>query len=89
MRIVYGTTLAMYLEIDRRLRDASPAVQVLAMGDSLSMTQFQPDIFAADHALPANAVFNASGVRVRELPITPDKILMGLTSAGTMSRKQA
>ncbi|MDX6530728.1 MAG: xanthine dehydrogenase YagR molybdenum-binding subunit [Blastocatellia bacterium] len=28
----------------------------------------------------ANAVFNACGVRVRELPITPDKILMGLTS---------
>ncbi|PYS69030.1 MAG: xanthine dehydrogenase family protein molybdopterin-binding subunit [Acidobacteria bacterium] len=27
-----------------------------------------------------NAVFNASGVRVRELPITPDKILMGLMS---------
>ena len=27
-----------------------------------------------------NAVFNACGVRVRELPITPDKILMGLTS---------
>ncbi len=26
----------------------------------------------------ANAVFNACGVRVRELPITPDKILMGL-----------
>jgi xanthine dehydrogenase YagR molybdenum-binding subunit len=25
-----------------------------------------------------NAVFNASGLRVRELPITPDKILMGL-----------
>jgi xanthine dehydrogenase YagR molybdenum-binding subunit len=25
-----------------------------------------------------NAVFNACGVRVRELPITPDKILMGL-----------
>ncbi|HYK20472.1 MAG TPA: xanthine dehydrogenase family protein molybdopterin-binding subunit, partial [Pyrinomonadaceae bacterium] len=28
----------------------------------------------------ANAVFNASGVRVRELPITPDKILMGLAN---------
>src|SRR5687768_7399635 len=28
-----------------------------------------------------NAVFNATGVRVRELPITPDKILMGLISA--------
>src|SRR5229473_3024819 len=26
----------------------------------------------------ANAVFNACGVRVRELPITPDKILVGL-----------
>jgi hypothetical protein len=25
-----------------------------------------------------NAVFNATGLRVRELPITPDKILMGL-----------
>ncbi|PYT04826.1 MAG: hypothetical protein DMF65_01365 [Acidobacteria bacterium] len=27
----------------------------------------------------ANAVFNACGVRVRETPITPDKILLGLT----------
>ena len=27
----------------------------------------------------ANAVFNACGVRVRQLPITPDKILMGLS----------
>jgi xanthine dehydrogenase YagR molybdenum-binding subunit len=27
-----------------------------------------------------NAVFNACGVRVRDLPITPDKILMGLAS---------
>jgi CO/xanthine dehydrogenase Mo-binding subunit len=26
----------------------------------------------------ANAVFNASGARIRELPITPDKILMAL-----------
>jgi xanthine dehydrogenase YagR molybdenum-binding subunit len=26
----------------------------------------------------ANAVYNACGVRVRDLPITPDKILMGL-----------
>jgi xanthine dehydrogenase YagR molybdenum-binding subunit len=25
-----------------------------------------------------NAVFNACGVRVRDLPVTPDKILMGL-----------
>ena len=26
----------------------------------------------------ANAVYNACGVRVRETPITPDKVLMGL-----------
>lgn len=37
----------------------------------------------------ANAVFNATGVRVRELPITPDKILMGLLSNGSLSRTQA
>ena len=29
-----------------------------------------------------NAVFNACGVRVRELPVTPDKILMGLSKSG-------
>jgi xanthine dehydrogenase YagR molybdenum-binding subunit len=29
-----------------------------------------------------NAVFNACGVRVRDLPITPDKILMALTKEG-------
>src|SRR6185295_13581590 len=29
-------------------------------------------------AAVANAVFNATGVRVRELPITPDKVLAGL-----------
>jgi xanthine dehydrogenase YagR molybdenum-binding subunit len=34
----------------------------------------------------ANAVFNATGVRVRELPITPDKILMGLTNSNVISR---
>lgn len=60
VRIVYGTTLAIYMEIDKRLRDAAPDVQVLAIGDSLTMTQFQPDIFAADLQLPAAAVFNAS-----------------------------
>lgn len=37
----------------------------------------EPSIIPALGAL-ANAVFNACGVRVRELPITPDKILMGL-----------
>lgn len=60
VRILYGTTLAIYMEIDKRLRDAAPEVQVLAIGDSLTMTQFQPDVFAADHNLPPKAVFNAS-----------------------------
>ncbi|MDQ3668334.1 MAG: xanthine dehydrogenase family protein molybdopterin-binding subunit [Acidobacteriota bacterium] len=31
----------------------------------------------------ANAVFNACGVRVHDLPLTPDKILMALTSGRT------
>ena len=31
----------------------------------------------------ANAVFNACGLRVRELPVTPDKILMGLMNKGS------
>ncbi len=37
----------------------------------------EPSIIPSVGAL-ANAVFNACGVRVRELPMTPDKILMGL-----------
>jgi xanthine dehydrogenase YagR molybdenum-binding subunit len=32
-----------------------------------------------------NSVFNATGLRVRELPITPDKILMGLLNERTIS----
>ena len=35
----------------------------------------------------ANAVFNACGVRVRELPITPDKILMELMAETRPSRR--
>ncbi len=31
----------------------------------------------------ANAVFNAIGVRVHDLPVTPDKILMALTNRRT------
>ena len=37
----------------------------------------EPAIIPSVGAL-ANAVYNACGVRVHELPITPDKILMGL-----------
>jgi xanthine dehydrogenase YagR molybdenum-binding subunit len=49
--------------------DDDPRQQVVGVGEP-------PSIPPA--AAIANAVFNACGVRVRELPITPDKILMGL-----------
>lgn len=39
----------------------------------------EPAVIPAVGAL-ANAVFNACGVRVRDLPLTPDKILMALMS---------
>ena len=32
-----------------------------------------------------NAVFNATGLRIRELPITPDKILMGFMNSSNIS----
>lgn len=60
VRIVYGTTLATYMAVEARLRDAAPNLQVLALGDSLAMMQFQPDTFAADRGLPSGAVFNAA-----------------------------
>ncbi|MGD0141324.1 MAG: xanthine dehydrogenase family protein molybdopterin-binding subunit [Tepidisphaeraceae bacterium] len=49
--------------------DDDPRQQVVGVGEP-------PSIPPA--AAIANAVFNACGVRVRQLPITPDKILMGL-----------
>jgi hypothetical protein len=60
VRNLYGTTLAMYMAIEERLAATAPDVRVLALGDSLTLTQFQPDVFAADHGLPPRAVFNAS-----------------------------
>ena len=45
----------------------------------------EPAIIPSVGAL-ANAVFNACGVRVRELPLTPDKIL---TALGASERRSA
>jgi xanthine dehydrogenase YagR molybdenum-binding subunit len=42
----------------------------------------EPAIIPAVGAL-ANAVFNACGIRVPSLPLTPDKILMGLIKEKT------
>ncbi|HEX6623042.1 MAG TPA: xanthine dehydrogenase family protein molybdopterin-binding subunit [Pyrinomonadaceae bacterium] len=44
----------------------------------------EPAIIPSVGAL-ANAVFNACGVRVAELPLTPDKILMALAGVGRRS----
>jgi len=53
--------------------DDDPRQQVVGVGEP-------PSIPPA--AAIANAIFNACGVRIRELPITPDKLLMGLMSLG-------
>ena len=47
----------------------------------------EPAVIPAVGAL-VNAVYNASGVRVRELPITPDKVLMGLKKQQAISTAQ-
>ena len=60
VRILYGTTLAMYMAIEERLAGAAPEVRVLVLGDSLALTQFQPDTFAGNLGMPPRAVFNAS-----------------------------
>ena len=40
------------------------------------------DAFVAQFcAAVANAVYNAIGVRIRELPITPDRVLAALSEA--------
>jgi xanthine dehydrogenase YagR molybdenum-binding subunit len=58
-------------ELVSLIDDEDPREQVIGVGESAIV----PAIGAV-----VNAVFNACGARVRELPITPDKILMGLMS---------
>ena len=40
-------------------------------------------------AAVANAIYNACGVRVRDYPITPDKLLAALGSAAGLARAHA
>jgi xanthine dehydrogenase YagR molybdenum-binding subunit len=56
--------------------DEDPRQAVIGVGEAAII----PSVGAL-----ANAVFNACGVRVRETPITPDKILMGLMKGGRMA----
>lgn len=60
VRLLYGTTLGMYMEVADRLRARAPHIEVLATGDSLALMQFQPDVYAGAIGAPADAVFNAA-----------------------------
>jgi xanthine dehydrogenase YagR molybdenum-binding subunit len=61
-------------EIVALIDDDDPREAVVGIGE--------PPTIAAAGAL-ANAVFNACGARIRETPITPDKVLMALLEKGT------
>jgi xanthine dehydrogenase YagR molybdenum-binding subunit len=50
-------------------------------GNNTSATGIGEPIFVPTLAAIANAVFNATGVRLRELPLTPDRVLAGLAAA--------
>lgn len=59
-RIVYGNSLAMMMTVRDRLERSAGSVRVLALGDSLAMTQFQPGLFARMTGLGDGEVFNAA-----------------------------
>jgi xanthine dehydrogenase YagR molybdenum-binding subunit len=50
-------------------------------GNNLSATGMAEPVFVPTLAAIANAVFNAIGVRLRELPMTPDRVLRALAEA--------
>ncbi|HME90113.1 MAG TPA: hypothetical protein VKE49_01730, partial [Myxococcaceae bacterium] len=60
-------------EITALIDDADPREAVIGVGE--------PALIPTVGAI-ANAVFNATGARIRELPITPDKVLMALMPQG-------
>jgi xanthine dehydrogenase YagR molybdenum-binding subunit len=60
-------------EIVSLIDDADPRQAVIGVGE--------PALIPTVGAL-ANAVFNACGARIRELPMTPDKLLAALTPEG-------
>ena len=59
-RWFYGNSLSMYMTITNRLSDAADRVSILGLGDSLAMTQFQPELFAQRMHRESDEVFNAS-----------------------------
>jgi len=51
-------------------------------GNNTSATGMAEPVFVPTLAAIANAAFNATGVRLRELPMTPDRVLAALSAAG-------
>ncbi len=51
-------------------------------GNNTSATGMAEPVFVPTLAAIANAVYNATGVRLRELPMTPDRVLAALAEAG-------
>jgi xanthine dehydrogenase YagR molybdenum-binding subunit len=51
-------------------------------GNNTSATGMAEPVFVPTLAAIANAVFNAIGVRLRELPMTPDRVLAALAATG-------
>jgi CO/xanthine dehydrogenase Mo-binding subunit len=51
------------------------------LGNNTSTAGIAEPCFVPTLAVIANAVFNAIGVRIRELPITPDRVLAALSEA--------
>lgn len=59
-RAVYGNSLAMYMRVGERLAEQASELRILAVGDSLTMTQFQPATYAKALGLPDQVVFNSA-----------------------------
>jgi xanthine dehydrogenase YagR molybdenum-binding subunit len=50
-------------------------------GNNTSATGMAEPVFVPTLAAIANAVYNATGVRIRQLPLTPDRVLAALAEA--------
>jgi len=65
--------------------DMFEAVPILTTGanagNNTSATGMAEPVFVPTLAAIANAFFNATGVRLRELPMTPDRVLAALAAA--------
>jgi CO/xanthine dehydrogenase Mo-binding subunit len=83
-----GTMVNPNLEAYKILRPADmfEAVSILTeganAGNNTSATGIAEPVFVPTLAAIANAVFNATGVRLRQLPMTPDRVLAALAEAG-------